>query len=54
MLTLQGATAVGSMTFGWIAQLTSIRESIMLCAVVSMLGILLIRRFPLTNNESAE
>ena len=54
MLTLQGATAVGSMTFGWIAQLTTIRESIMLCAVVSMLGILLIRRFPLTNNESAE
>ncbi len=54
MLTLQGATAVGSMTFGWIAQLTSIRESIMLCAVVSMTGILLIRRFPLTNNESAE
>lgn len=54
MLTLQGATAVGGMTFGWIAQLTTIRESIMLCAVVSMLGILLIRRFPLTNNESAE
>jgi MFS-type transporter involved in bile tolerance (Atg22 family) len=54
MLTLQGATAVGSMTFGWIAQLTTIRESIMLCAVVSMMGILLIRRFPLTNNESAE
>jgi MFS family permease len=54
MLTLQGATAVGSMTFGWIAQLTTIRESIMLCAVVSMMGILLIRRLPLTNNESAE
>ncbi len=54
MLTLQGATALGSLTFGWIAQLTTIRESIMLCAVVSMIGILLIRRFPLTNNDSAE
>lgn len=54
MLTMQGATAIGSMTFGWIAQLTTIRESIMLCAVVSMLGILLIRRFPLTNKDSAE
>jgi len=54
MLTLQGATALGSLTFGWIAQLSTIRESIMLCAVVSMIGILLIRRFPLTNNESAE
>lgn len=54
MLTMQGATAIGSMTFGWVAQLTTIRESIMLCAVVSMLGILLIRRFPLTNKDSAE
>ena len=54
MLTMQGATAIGSMTFGWIAQLTTIRESIMLCAVVSLLGILLIRRFPLTNKDSAE
>ena len=32
MLTLQGATALGSLTFGWVAQLTTIRESIMLCA----------------------
>jgi hypothetical protein len=47
-------TAIGSMTFGWIAQLTTIRESIMLCAVVSMVGILLIRRFPLTDASSAE
>ncbi len=54
MLTLQGATALGSLTFGWIAQLSTIRESIMLCAVVSMIGILLIRRFPLTNSDSAE
>lgn len=54
MLTLQGATALGSLTFGWIAQLTTIRESIMLCAVVSMFGILLIRRFPLTDATSAE
>ena len=54
MLTMQGATAIGSMAFGWVAQLTTIRESIMLCAVVSMLGILLIRRFPLTNKDSAE
>lgn len=54
MLTLQGATAIGSMTFGWIAQLSTIRQSIMLCAVVSMIGILLIRRFPLTNDDSAE
>jgi len=54
MLTLQGATAIGSMIFGWTAQLTSIRESIMLCALVSMIGILLIRRFPLTDASSAE
>jgi MFS family permease len=54
MLTLQGATAIGSMTFGWIAQLSTISESIMLCAVVSMIGILLIRRFPLINEQSAE
>ncbi len=54
MLTLEGATAIGSLTFGWIAQLTTIRESIMLCAVVSMLGILLIRRFPLTDDSSEE
>jgi MFS family permease len=54
MLTLQGMTAIGSMAFGWIAQLTTIRESIMLCAVVAMLGILLIRRFPLINESSAE
>jgi predicted MFS family arabinose efflux permease len=54
MLTMQGATAIGSMTFGWIAQVTSIRQSIMLCAVVALLGILLIRRFPLTNESSAE
>jgi predicted MFS family arabinose efflux permease len=54
MLTLQGTTALGSMAFGWIAQQTSIRESIMLCAVFSMLGILLIRRFPLTDNSSKE
>lgn len=54
MLTLQGMTAIGSMAFGWIAQLTTIRESIMLCAVVSMVGILLIRRFPLTDASSAE
>lgn len=54
MLTLQGATAVGSMAFGWLAQLTTIRQSIMLCAVVSMIGILLIRRFPLTDQNSAE
>ncbi len=54
MLTLQGTTALGSLTFGWIAQLSTIRESIMLCAVVSMIGILLIRRFPLTNSDSAE
>ena len=54
MLTLQGATAIGSMTFGWIAQLTTIRQSIMLCAVVSMLGILLIRRFPLADHSSQE
>lgn len=54
MLTLQGATALGSLTFGWIAQLSTIRESIMLCAVVAMLGILLIRRFPLTDATSAE
>ena len=54
MLTLQGMTAIGSMAFGWIAQLTTIRESIMLCAVVSMIGILLIRRFPLTDASSAE
>lgn len=54
MLTLQGATALGSLTFGWIAQLSTIRESIMLCAVVSMVGILLIRRFPLTDETSAE
>jgi len=54
MLTLQGMTAIGSMAFGWIAQLTTIRESIMLCAVVAMLGILLVRRFPLINESSAE
>lgn len=54
MLTLQGATAVGSMAFGWIAELTSISQSIMLCAVVSMIGILLIRRFPLTDKDSSE
>ena len=54
MLTLQGATAIGSMAFGWIAQFTTIRESIMLCAVVSMLGLLLIRRFPLTDHSSQE
>jgi MFS family permease len=54
MLTLQGATAIGSMAFGWIAQLTTICESIMLCAVVSMIVILLIRRFPLTDATSAE
>jgi len=54
MLTLQGATAIGSMAFGWIAQLSTIRESIMLCAVVSMTGILLVRRFPLTDATSAE
>ena len=54
MLTLEGATAIGSLTFGWIAQLTTIRESIMLCAVVSMLRILLIRRFPLTDDSSEE
>jgi hypothetical protein len=42
------------MTFGWIAQLSTIRGSIMLCAVVSMIGILLIRRFPLINEQSAE
>ena len=34
MLTMQGTTAIGSMTFGWIAQLSTIRDSIMLCAVV--------------------
>lgn len=54
MLTLQGTTALGSLIFGWIAQLTTIRESIMLCAVVAMTGILLIRRFPLTDDSSAE
>ena len=54
MLTLQGATAIGSMAFGWIAQFTTIRESSMLCAVVSMLGLLLIRRFPLTDHSSQE
>lgn len=54
MLTLQGTTALGSFAFGWFAQLTTIRESIMLCTVVSMIGILLIRRFPLTDDSSRE
>ena len=54
MLTLQGATALGSLAFGWIAQLATIRQSIMLCALVAMIGILFIRPFPLTNADSVE
>ena len=54
MLTLQGATAIGSLTFGWFAQFTTIRESIMLCAVVAMSGILLVRRFPLEDGKTRD
>jgi MFS family permease len=54
LLTLQGSMALGSFLFGWIAQLTTISESIMLCGVLSLFGLLLVRVFPLTNQDSAE
>ena len=54
LLTLQGSTALGSFLFGWIAQCQGISRSILLCGVVSLCGLLLIRYFPLTNEESSE
>ena len=54
ILTLQGSTALGSLLFGWIASLQTIKISIMLCGVVALSGIFLIRFFPLTNDASAD
>jgi MFS family permease len=54
LLTLQGCTALGSLLFGWIASFLTIRISIMLCGVVALIGLFLIRLFPLTNDASTD
>ena len=56
LLTLQGSTALGSFLFGWIAEYQGVSKSIMLCGLLSMGGLLLIRKFPLgeKNMERAE
>ena len=54
VLVLEGTYALGSLIFGWVAELTSIHISLLICGLVSMVGLLLIRRFPLTDDSVSE
>ena len=51
-LTLQGSMAAGSFIFGLIAEYVGVSRSILLCGSVAMGGLLLVRRFPLSDDTS--
>lgn len=50
ILTLQGSMALGSVIFGWLAEYAGVSRTIMICGFVAMAGLLLVRRFPLSDD----
>jgi len=52
VLTVQGSFAAGSFLFGVIAQKVGCDQSIMLAGFVAMAGLLLVRRFPLSDGSA--